>query len=49
MKCKDCGYWGGKGSKGDYRKCYHTDPYSKVPRDIKHKDDTCEWKKDRRK
>lgn len=46
MKCKDCGYWGGCDSKGDYRKCYYRDIYSSTPLDITHKDDTCEIMKD---
>ncbi len=45
MRCKDCDCWGGSNSIGDYRKCYHVDIYSKIPLDIKHKDDTCEWKR----
>ncbi len=49
MKCKDCGYWGGCDSMGDYRKCYHVDIYSKLPPEIKCKNDTCEWKKDKKK
>lgn len=44
MKCKDCDYWGGSDSTGDYRKCYKQEWMATTPPETKHADETCEWK-----